>query len=91
MALLFAGLALLVFLTLPAAALLALAAGARRLLRRRRPRRAAGSCPYCRSALAGDLVACARCRTIHHDECFDEARRCCVYACGCARAVDVPG
>lgn len=44
-------------------------------------------CPYCRDGLGADLeaVACARCGTLHHAACFDEAGGCTIFGCG-ARA-----
>jgi hypothetical protein len=41
-----------------------------------------GECQVCNGPLAGDLVACARCRTLHHRGCWDYVRRCSTYACG---------
>ena len=53
-------------------------------------------CPYCLAALRVEtgeegqadpedpLVSCRRCATPHHEACFQEHGRCCVFACGCA-------
>lgn len=58
-------------------------------------------CPYCLGALraaepgeepdpsapADPLVSCKRCGTGHHEACFHEHGRCCVFACGSAEFV----
>jgi hypothetical protein len=50
---------------------------------------AARQCPYCRDLLASEehlaLVACRRCKTVLHEECFDELRRCPAMGCGSRR------
>lgn len=38
-------------------------------------------CPVCATSLAHDVVACARCETPHHRECWRYAGRCAVYGC----------
>lgn len=43
-------------------------------------------CPFCRDAVAldaDDVMACDGCNTVHHAECYSEARGCTIY--GCAR------
>jgi hypothetical protein len=42
-------------------------------------------CPYCHVDIAEDakdLAACARCKTLHHDECFREHGGCTLLGCG---------
>jgi hypothetical protein len=39
--------------------------------------------------MTADLVACAKCRTIHHRSCWDYVGRCSTYACGCTRSATV--
>jgi len=43
---------------------------------------AASQCQVCGEALAGDLVQCPSCRTLHHRECWDYFGGCSTYACG---------
>ena len=38
-------------------------------------------CPVCQSALAGEVAACADCKTPHHKDCGEYIGRCAVYAC----------
>lgn len=58
-------------------------------------------CPYCLGELRAPapeegsdeatppdpLVSCKRCGTPHHEACFQEHGRCCVFACACAESV----
>lgn len=41
------------------------------------------TCPYCRDAILKEprVVACGRCHTPHHGECWNEAQGCSVYGC----------
>jgi hypothetical protein len=54
-------------------------------------------CPYCRSPiyLWDTPVLCERCMTAHHQDCWKEADRCSVFACGSTqyyiRTEDQPG
>lgn len=42
----------------------------------------ATSCPYCAAPIApADAVACPRCETVHHRDCWAEAERCTTYGC----------
>lgn len=51
-----------------------------------------GTCLVCGDALSGPwVVACGRCETPHHRDCFQYAGRCAVYACNSTRAVDANG
>ena len=45
------------------------------------PLAAGARCLVCRSALAGEIIYCASCRTPHHRECITYAGACSVYAC----------
>jgi len=40
------------------------------------------NCPVCGAGVADGRVACRRCRTPHHRECWDYARGCSMFACG---------
>ena len=47
-------------------------------------------CPYCRDGLdQGGRVACERCETVHHGECFEELGRCTTTACDGIRGFPV--
>lgn len=47
-------------------------------------------CPYCRDGLDSGLrVACERCETVHHHECFEELGRCTTAACDGTRGFPV--
>jgi RING finger family protein len=47
-------------------------------------------CPYCRDGLETGLrVACERCQTVHHHECFEELGRCTTAACDGTRGFPV--
>jgi hypothetical protein len=45
-----------------------------------------GECQVCSTAMTVDLVACAKCRTLHHRSCWGYVGRCSTYACGCTRS-----
>lgn len=48
------------------------------------------TCPYCRDDLAeASRVACERCQTVHHEECFEELGRCTTAACDGTRGFPV--
>lgn len=52
---------------------------------------ASAHCPVCGSTLGeGRVVACARCETVHHQDCIEYGGGCAVYACG-SRAYRKPG
>jgi hypothetical protein len=40
-------------------------------------------CLVCGEGLAGQLVSCSRCKTLHHRDCWDYSGGCATYACGC--------
>ena len=40
------------------------------------------NCPVCGAGVADGRVACRRCRTPHHRECWEYARGCSMFACG---------
>ncbi len=40
-----------------------------------------GRCPVCGVGLEGPLRRCARCRTLHHDECWEYFGSCAMYGC----------
>lgn len=47
-------------------------------------------CPYCRDSLdQGGRLACERCETVHHGECFEELGRCTTTACDGTRGFPV--
>jgi hypothetical protein len=41
-------------------------------------------CPFCRDSIypAITVIRCKKCRTIHHEKCWQENRRCSVFGCG---------
>lgn len=41
-------------------------------------------CPYCRSAIGeqDEVARCRKCRTVHHEDCWQEQGRCSVFGCG---------
>ncbi len=41
-------------------------------------------CPYCRGMIAENerAVSCGECRTVHHQDCWNESDRCSVFGCG---------
>jgi hypothetical protein len=39
-------------------------------------------CQICGTALTGDVVACVRCKTLHHKDCWDFNGVCSTYGCG---------
>ncbi len=41
-----------------------------------------GQCQVCGTPMRSNLVACSRCRTPHHEECWEYVGRCSTYACG---------
>jgi hypothetical protein len=50
----------------------------------------ARTCPFCRDSLAeGARVACERCQTVHHGECFAELGRCTTTGCKGTEGVPV--
>jgi xanthosine utilization system XapX-like protein len=48
-----------------------------------------GECQVCSTPMTADLVACAKCGTLHHRSCWDYVGRCSTYACGCTRSATV--
>jgi hypothetical protein len=44
-------------------------------------------CQVCGGPLETNLVACARCATPHHADCWSYTRRCSTYGCGGSRSV----
>jgi hypothetical protein len=45
----------------------------------------AALCPYCRDSIDNfelEVVSCGRCHTLHHEQCFEEAGACTIFACG---------
>jgi hypothetical protein len=49
-----------------------------------------GRCPVCLSGLDADVVLCARCRSPHHQGCWEYTRECALFACGGRRWVAPP-
>lgn len=48
-------------------------------------------CLVCGEGLTGQLVACSRCKTLHHRDCWDYSGGCATYACGCKIPRAAPG
>lgn len=48
-------------------------------------------CPYCHDDVARTMqaVACTRCGSVHHRECFDERGACSIFACTSERTHEV--
>lgn len=38
-------------------------------------------CPYCRSRLLAESVACPQCSALYHSDCWEQSGRCSVYGC----------